>query len=293
MSWKRERKKKNQHSFLKEKRYENRKKGGWQGSKKCVVIFSGSSPTFSCRRSEPFFGKGSLLQINDSPCSCLSGKSARRTRDGWWDTLWSCLSGDLSFPPDECANRCQPPQTLGQLFLLLCQDHQGKLALQREEGNGAYKVCWCEGVWRVCLATEDVCTAHTSAPLLPSGSESHLDQWLYDLGASVSLRGWLSPITEAGDWGLIAAQKNQGQPILRPDKAFHQGLCRQHREINNYSRLARTGTLYFKEINIGKTLLKTNLWCFSFLFILSLVDSMLCEQLLNHDLIIPLLMYHY
>ena len=149
MSWKRERKKKNQHSFLKEKRYENRKKGGWQGSKKCVVIFSGSSPTFSCRRSEPFFGKGSLLQINDSPCSCLSGKSARRTRDGWWDTLWSCLSGDLSFPPDECANRCQPPQTLGQLFLLLCQDHQGKLALQREEGNGAYKVCWCEGVWRV------------------------------------------------------------------------------------------------------------------------------------------------
>lgn len=109
------------------------------------------------------------------------------------------------------------------------------------------------------MATEDVCTAHSSAPLLPNGSESHLDQWLYDLGASVSPRGWLCPIMVTGDLGLIAAQKNQGQPILRPDKAFHQGLCRQHREINNDSRLARTGTSHFKEINIGKTLLKTNL----------------------------------
>lgn len=60
------------------------------------------------------------------------------------------------------------------------------------------------------MATEDVCTAHTSAPLLPSGFELHLDQCLYDLGASVSPRGWLSPITVTGSLGLIAAQKNQG-----------------------------------------------------------------------------------
>ena len=76
--------------------------------------------SLSCQRSEPFFGKGGLLQINDSARSCLSGKSARRTRDSQWDTSWSCLSGDLSFPPGEGANRCQPPQTSGQLFLLLC-----------------------------------------------------------------------------------------------------------------------------------------------------------------------------
>lgn len=115
------------------------------------------------------------------------------------------------------------------------------------------------GYGEVCLATEDVCTAHTSAPLLPSGSESHPNQCLYDLGASVSSKGWLSPITVTGSLGLIAAQKNQGQPILRPDKAFHQGLYSQHREMSNHSRLARTGTSHFKEINIGKMLLKTKL----------------------------------
>ena len=183
------------------------------------------------------------------------------------------------------------PKLLGSSFSFCVKAIKGNWLLR--EKTGAYKVSWCEGVWEVCLATEDVCTAHTSAPLLPSGFELHLDQCLYDLGASVSPRGWLSPITVTGSLGLIAAQKNQGWPILRPDKAFHQGLWRQHREISNHSRLARTGTSHFKEINIGKTLLKTKLWCFSFLFILSLANSMLCEQLLNHDLIIHVLMYHY
>ena len=60
----REKKKKNQHSFLKDKRYENRKKGGWQGSKKRVVIFSGSSPTLSLAKDQSLsLGKGAYCRL--------------------------------------------------------------------------------------------------------------------------------------------------------------------------------------------------------------------------------------
>ena len=79
------------------------------------------------------------------------------------------------------------PKLLGSSFSFCVKAIKGNWLLR--EKTGAYKVSWCEGVWEVCLATEDVCTAHTSAPLLPSGFELHLDQCLYDLGASVSPRG--------------------------------------------------------------------------------------------------------
>lgn len=147
------------------------------------------------------------MQLNDIPHSCLSDKSARRTRDVQWDTSRPRLSGDVSFLQDEGANHLEgmpaSPNFWVALFPSVSRPSRETGSPERRQEPAGCLTGGCAS------QTEGVCTAHTSHPFCQAAFNPTSDQCLYDLTASVSPRGWLSPIRVTGRSGLTAAQKNQ------------------------------------------------------------------------------------
>lgn len=164
MSWKR---KKKEPAFVPERKLVwKQKKGGWQASKKCVVIFSGSRTTFSLLPKIRAFLWEKGPNADKWHSTLLSDKSARRTRDIQWDTSWPCLSGDVSFLQDEGANHLEGMPASPNFWVALFPSVSRP---SRETGSPERRACRVSYRW--VRFTNRRCR-HSSylAPLLPSSS---------------------------------------------------------------------------------------------------------------------------
>lgn len=117
---------KNQHSFLKEKWCESRRKEAWRVSKGCMVIFSGSNPTIP-----PFSRIGPLLWEEEPKADKEPGMSSETSGGPAHLGI-----GARYWPPELTSTKVTSLSKLlaSFFFSLMCLSCQEKLAAQREGG---------------------------------------------------------------------------------------------------------------------------------------------------------------